>query len=113
MCFLWVTLNVKCPACREQVSMMAQICPHCRTVLSEDYNPGAHASSGGINVPIEFIHWIGWTFILFLLIGGITLAISNQIIDQYSDRFPTWLGVGEVLLCGFLSYKYREQLPYL
>ncbi|WP_208277515.1 hypothetical protein [Massilia oculi] len=89
--------------------MLAQICPHCRSVLSANYKADEHASSGGLSLPIEFIHWIAWTVIILIV-----LSVTMEFLFIADDvPFPHWLVLVDLVASGILSYKYRERLPHI
>lgn len=103
---------MKCQFCREEISAVASICPHCRTNFDEYY-----ASSGWNEIiTIDLVRVIIWSVIFFIgfflcgdfisgflydilpgsmkgasgdivLFGGVVLSIGMAII--FRNRLPT------------------------
>jgi hypothetical protein len=94
---------MKCPLCRGEISMIAEICPHCRSNLRE-YFSDRGGDSENLNRAIAPI--VQWFFQMLMLFIPSTLVIS-----YFFSGTPDYVLWIDFLVCAIVAVVYRDKLP--
>lgn len=92
---------MKCPLCRENISTLAQICPHCRSDLNEYY--GDVTGGAEIHPIVPFlIRWGLNTLLIFVIFSVLFFTLGGK--SEFWFEFGFWASV-------ILSLIFRGKLP--
>jgi hypothetical protein len=95
--------TMKCPLCRGEISMIAEICPHCRSNLKECFSErgGNSENLNGIIAPI--VQWFFQTLMLFIPSVMVILFLFSGTPD-----YVLWI---DFIICSIIAVAYRDKLP--
>lgn len=94
---------MKCPFCRSEVSMFAEICPQCRSNLLEGFTQQSSGASEW-NYGLEFlIQWAAQTLMLYVPFWLFVTFSYEQM-----SNFWGWL---TFFIFAIVALVYRDKLP--
>lgn len=96
---------MKCPLCRSEVAMTAQICPHCRSNLHEYFSNRSETVHGLGDAMAPVIRWFFHTMMMF-----VPFAFIFSYIFEGKGLSDIWLWIG-FFVCAVFAIIYRNKLP--
>lgn len=94
---------MRCPLCRSEISMSAQVCPHCCSDLGDYYAEHGPDTSGLEPITYFLVKWFFHTFMLF-----IPFALFVGFVIEPDSGTWGWWSFGA---CAAIAVVYRDKLP--